>query len=95
MFEVGDPLRNVLLNVCFASISLLTVAAVFPWRLLGADQLSKLARWVIVPVLLLAVAYEAIMPDRFDIRVDLLLLLPMYGLVVVSSIIRWWRSRGA
>lgn len=95
MFDVGDPLRNILLNVCFASIALLTVAAVLPWRLLGAVRLSKLARRVIVPVLLLAVAYEAIMPSRFNIRVDLLLLLPMYGLVVVASIVRWWRSRGA
>jgi hypothetical protein len=94
MFDVGDPLRNVLLNLCFVSIALLTTAAILPWRFLGAARLDRLARWVIVPVLLLAVAYEAIMPARFDIRVDLLLLLPMYGLVVVSSIVRWWHASG-
>ncbi len=54
MFDVGDPSRNAILNICFFAIALLTVAAVVPWKALGAERLSKLARWLGVPVLLLA-----------------------------------------
>jgi len=95
MFDVGDPSRNAVLTGCFFAIMALTGAALVPWKLLGAVRLSRLARWLPFPVLLLALVYEATMPARFDIRVDLLLLLPMYGLVIVASIVRWFLSRGA
>jgi len=45
MFDVGDPLRNVLLNVRFASIALLTIAAVLPWQALGARRSGDDAAW--------------------------------------------------
>ena len=95
MFDVGDPTRNAVLTACFLAIALLTLAAVVPWKALGAARLSKWARWLWLPVLLLAIAYEATMPSRFDIRVDLLLLLPMYAIVLVASVVRWFLSRRA
>lgn len=95
MFDVGDPSRNAILNGCFFAIALLAVAAVVPWKAFGAERLSRLARWLGVPVLLLAVVYEAAMPSRFDIRVDLFLLLPLYVVVLVASVVRWIRSHGA
>jgi hypothetical protein len=95
MFDVGDPIRNAVLTGCFVGIAALTVVTLLPWTSLGAARIGRWARWAIVPMALLAVAYEAAMPSRFDIRVDLLLLLPMYGLAVAASIVRWVRSRGA
>ncbi len=92
MFDVGDPTRNAVLTACFFGIALLTIAALVPWKGFGADRVSKLARWIILPVLLLAFVYEWAMPARFDIRVDLFLVLPMYVAVLVSSIFRWVRS---
>ena len=95
MFSVGDPTRNAILTGCFLAITVLTIAALVPWKSFGATRLSRLARWLPVPVFLLALVYEATMPARFDIRVDLLLLLPMYGLVVAATIVRWCLSRRA
>lgn len=93
MFDVGDPLRNAVLTFGLVAIAILTVASVLPWKNLGAPRLSRLMRWVAIPVLLLAFVYETAMPNNFDIRVDLLLLLPMYCVVVLASIVRWVRSR--
>ncbi|MCF8199190.1 MAG: hypothetical protein K9J42_10515 [Sulfuritalea sp.] len=95
MFDIGDPWRNAVLTGCFFAIASLTLAAVVPWKALGAAHFSKLARWICVPVLLLAIVYETAMPSRFDIRIDLLLLVPMYGVVLVASVVRWIGSRGA
>jgi hypothetical protein len=92
MFNVGDPVRNAVLTACFIGIALLTVGSLIPWKLLGATGLSRLARWVVVPVLGLAVVYEATMPPNFDIRVDLLLLAPLYAVVLVATAVRWLPS---
>jgi hypothetical protein len=93
LIDVGDPVRNLILNGCFYSIAILSLVAVVPWRFLGAGGMSRRLRWLFVPVLGLAIAYESAMPSRFDIRLDLFLLLPAYGLVFLTSIIRWrgWR----
>lgn len=94
MFDVGEPWRNAVLTGCFLAIAFLTIAAVVPWKSLGFVRLSALARWLLAPVLVLAL-YEAAMPIRFNIRVDLLLLLPMYAVIVVATIVRWIRERAA
>lgn len=97
LIVVGDPLRNAILNASFALILLVTVLALVPWRSLGVQRLDRIAPWFPLPVLALALAYEAAMPSRFDIRVDLLVLLPAYGLVLFSAflrlIARWRRNR--
>lgn len=89
MFDVGDPALNAVLNLCFGAIALLTVAAIIPWKAAGADRVHRLLRWIAVLVFALAVLYEWLMPLRFDIRVDLLLLLPMYAVVIGTSLVRW------
>jgi hypothetical protein len=38
-----------------------------------------------------ALVYEQTMPDRYDIRVDLLLLVPAYLAVLATSLVRWTR----
>jgi len=95
LIDVQDPILNLVLNTCFLVIILLTVIALVPWKAVGADRVSRGLRWLAIPVFILAVAYERAMPSRFDIRVDLLLLLPAYALVLVTSVARWlaWRRK--
>ena len=95
LIDVAEPFRNLVLNACFYSIALLTVVAVVPWGYLGAVRLSGVLRWAAIPVLGLAIAYEWAMPARFDIRLDLLLLLPAIGVVLVSSVFRWVALRAS
>ena len=83
MFDVGDTASNATLTVCFFGIALLTLASMMPWRRFGFARSNRLTRWIFVPVILLAIVYESAMPARFDIRIDLFLLLPMYVLVLV------------
>lgn len=89
MIDVQDPIRNLILNVCFFAIVLLALLALVPWKLLGVPRVGLWLHWLPIPVIGLATLYEAVMPSRFDIRVDLFLLLPAYGVVVLSSIGRW------
>lgn len=92
MFDVGDSALNAALNLCFGAIVLLAVAVIVPWGAVGAPRMNRLLRWAVVPICVLAVLYEWLMPSRFDIRVDLLLLLPMYVVVIVTSLFRWWST---
>jgi hypothetical protein len=93
VLDVGDPASNLWLNLCFWLILLVALGSFLPWRAFGVPRLSQWAKWSWLPVLMLAVAYEVIMPARFDIRVDLLLLLPIYALVVLACTVRWFIGR--
>jgi hypothetical protein len=89
LIDVQDPEANLILNGCFYAIIFLTIISLVPWKSLGAEHLSRMLRWMALPVFGLAILYESVMPSRFDIRIDLLLLLPAYALVVATSIVRW------
>jgi uncharacterized protein YqhQ len=93
LINVDDPIRNLILNGCFYLIVLLALFSIVPWSRLGAVRVSRRLRWLLIPVVGLAVAYESAMPAHFDIRLDLVLLLPAYCLVLLTSIVRWigWR----
>ena len=97
LIDIEDPLGNLILNACFYSIVFLALVAGIPWKTLGAVRVSQLLRWLIIPTFGLAVTYESVMPSRFDIRVDLLVLIPAYGLLVVTSIARWvaWNRKNS
>jgi hypothetical protein len=93
LLDVQDPVRNLVLNGCFYAIALLALLALVPWKAVGAGQTGHRLRWLAAPTLGLAIIYESAMPSRFDIRVDLFLLLPAYGLILLTSLVRWlaWR----
>ena len=95
MVDVGDPARNLVLNAVFLLVGLMTVVTLVPWGRIGATRLSRLLRWIPFPAAVLAVVYETAMPSRFDIRIDLLLLLPLYGLIIATSAFRWIAFRQA
>jgi hypothetical protein len=91
LIDVGDSFRNAVLNGSFYAIALGTALATVPWGMLGASTISRLLRWLVVPVAVLAVTYETAMPPRYDIRLDLALLGPMYLVVMATSALRWFR----
>jgi len=88
LIDVGEPILNIALNGCFFAITLLTLIAIVPWRALGAARVSRLLHWLFLPVLVLAVTYEMLMPLRFDIRLDLFVLIPMYAIVTATCLYR-------
>ena len=93
LIDVGDPLRNIILNACFYILLVLGVVALVPWKGLGAARLSRLLRFLPLPSVAVAITYEVAMPASYDIRVDLLLLLPIYCVIILTSAWRWffWR----
>ncbi len=93
MISIGEPAIDFWLNLCFGLIALATLVALVPWGLLGAWRMARALRWTWLPVAALAIGYEVLMPARYDIRVDLLLLLPAYLIVLVTCLWRWWRLR--
>lgn len=94
IIDVGDPVRNLVLNCSFVLVMLIALLALVPWRFFGAHRLARMALWFPVPTLAVALAYEAAMPSRYDIRLDLFLLAPAYALVLLATLIRlvvlWW-----
>lgn len=89
LIDVEDTDLNTVLNACFVANVALTLLALVPWRVLGAPRLCRLFRWVSIPVLILAFVYESYMPTGYNIRVDLLILLPLYFMALATSVVRW------
>lgn len=88
LIDVEDPLRNLILNGSLVAVVLMAILAIVPWGLLGADRLGRLATLLPIPTLAVAFVYEMAMPSRYDMRLDLLLLLPAYGLILLATVIR-------
>lgn len=96
LIDVEDPLRNLILNGSLVAVALMAIAAAVPWGAFGADRIARLATFLPIPALAVAVVYETAMPSRYDIRLDLLLLVPAYGLILLATAIRLlarWRVR--
>jgi len=70
---------------------MVTVVSIIPWRLQGGRN-----RWThLLPWLALALyfAYESAMPARMNIRLDLVVISPLTGLVILAWLIRLMRIR--
>lgn len=86
MFEVGDPISNMALTILFIAMVVVSLLSVLPWRLIGVNS-----RWPLyLPAVWLAgyLTYEMVMPAAYDIRVDLLLILPLAALTLLSWLVR-------
>jgi len=82
LIDVGDPARNLILNACFFGVVVVMLLSLVPWRLKYGRN-----RWSLyLPLVAIAlyVIYEAAIPSNWDIRIDLLLLVPM-GLVIIVA----------
>lgn len=95
MIDTGDSTANVVLNGCFFALLLLAFLSLIPWGKMGFQKLAATFVWAWIPMLALALVYESVLPSRFNIRLDLLILLPTYLAVLVTSLFRWWRARSA
>jgi hypothetical protein len=96
LIDVEDPLRNLILNSSLVVVALMAIVAVVPWGIFGAERIGRFATLLPIPTLAVAFVYETAMPSRYDIRLDLLLLVPAYGLVLLATLIRLlarWRAR--
>lgn len=86
MINVNEPVLNLILNVCFFLILGLGVITFVPWKLASGKN-----RWtLLLPILaiLIYATYEFTMPKYWDIRIDLLLLWPVLGLIILVGAIR-------
>lgn len=86
MIDVRDAELNLILNVCFFLILGLGLVSRFPWGLKSGRN-----RWTLaLPFLAIAayVVYEFAMPNNWDIRIDLLLLWPILGMIILAGVIR-------
>ena len=93
MFEVGDQAANILLNIAFFAILGLALLALVPWKLLGQAAIGRVMRWAWLPAVMLGAAYESLMPPHMNIRIDLLILLPAYAIIILTCGVRWWLAR--
>ena len=86
MIDVQVSFLNVILNSCLLLILTLSVVSLIPWKLKSGGN-----RWTLVlPILgvLAYLVYEFAMPNNWDIRMDLVLLVPPLAVTIVLGIIR-------
>ena len=91
LIDIGDPVRNLVLNACFYGISLITIVSLIPWPLGGGRS-----RWTFYLPLFGAgiyAVYEITMPPNWDIRLDLLLIIPMGIVIALAWLLRVVISR--
>ncbi len=80
LYQTGEETADLLLSVLAVFIVACGVISLFPWRKL------RRAAWVTHAPLLAFPAYAALeylMPARFDIRVDLLIIWPVLLLIAL------------
>lgn len=86
MIDVQDSSLNVILNSCLFLILSLSVVSLIPWKLKTGKN-----RWTLaLPILgiLAYLLYEFVMPNNWDIRLDLVLIWPALTLTILLGIIR-------
>ncbi len=86
LINVDDPRLNLILNACFWGIGFVALLSLIPWGRTGVDM--RVARWLPLPAFVLYGLYEWAMPSRMDIRVDLLLIIPMGIVILVAWSVR-------
>jgi hypothetical protein len=88
LIDVQDATLNLILNACFYGIGLVALASLLSIRT---------RRWMPWAPPLLAVgfytAYEVAMPPFWDIRLDLLLILPLLAVTFTASGFRLYLLR--
>jgi len=86
MIDVQDSSLNVILNSCLFFILILAVVSLIPWKLKFGKN-----RWALaLPILaiLAYLLYEFVMPNNWDIRLDLVLIWPALTLIIFLGVIR-------
>jgi len=82
LIDVQDTDLNILLNGCFYAMALVGLLSLVPWPL--RDGRNRWTPWLPLAALGVYVVYESLMPSRWNIRVDLLLIFPALVLVLAT-----------
>lgn len=91
LIDVQDPAANLALNLCLLGIAATALLSLIPWRL--RDGRGRWSLWLPVPLIAFYIAYEAAMPARMDIRLDLVLIWPMLAIGLLAWVVRLLRVR--
>ena len=86
IIDIQDPFLNLILNFCLWIFLVVALISLIPWRLKDGKN-----RWTLMlPVIsiLVYIAYEFLMPDNWDIRMDLVLIWPVLAFIFLSCLIR-------
>ena len=86
LIDVKAPDLNLILNGCLYGLAVLAALSVVPWRL--RERRNRWTLWLPPTALALYLAYEITMPARWNIRLDLLLVLPLLLIVVLAWLVR-------
>ena len=86
LVDVGDPVRNLILNACFYGIAAVTLLSLLPWRLKGGR--NRWSLYLPLAALALYAIYETAMPSRWDIRLDLFLIVAMGLVIILAWVVR-------
>jgi Ca2+/Na+ antiporter len=80
-------MNEAILAILFWCMIGLSVAIIiYPWRF--NSRVSRVLAHLPIVLLVAFIAYESLMPPEMDIRVDLLLLLPVFGMVAICYLVK-------
>ncbi len=82
LIGVKAPDLNLILNGCFYGLAVLAAWSVVPWRL--RERCNRRTLWLSPAALALYLIYEITMPVRWNIRLDLLLILSLLLIVALA-----------
>ncbi len=86
LIDVKAPDLNLILNGCFYGLAVLAALSVVPWRL--RERRNRWTLWLPPAALALYLVYEITMPARWNIRLDLVLILPLLLIVWLAWLVR-------
>jgi len=89
--DVQDPALNLTLNFCLFGIAAAALLSLVPWPLRRGR--GRWSLWLPLPALALYAVYEATMPSRMDIRLDLVLIWPLLATILLGWTVRLLRLR--
>lgn len=87
IIDIQDPILNLVLNFCLWFLLVLALISLIPWRLKHGKN-----RWTLMlPVMsiLIYMGYELLMPDNWNIRMDLILIWPVLTLIILLGLVRF------
>lgn len=86
LIDVQDPGLNLILNACLMGLALLALLSIAPWPLRA--RRNRWTLWLPLGATVIYGIYEATMPTRWDIRLDLVLIAPLLVVIAVAWLVR-------
>ena len=91
LIDIQEPGLNLILNGCLYGLAVLAALSVVPWRL--RERRNRWTLWLPAAALALYLIYEISMPALWNIRLDLVLILPLLLIVGLAWLVRLVRLR--